>query len=267
MGTHQAMALSQAAIPELSQPSRHGLIALCLGVACAMAAPPATMAAPLEGGLVAQATQTGAAAASTAQKAVGKGTRGPISSVQQTVVTEPVRAVVQTVRTPVERLADAAPRHPALPSDVRRTVDGAMAATNPEPGVRATGPKRQPRARGSIDRNASLQRGELAEATPFTSLPVSQELARDRSPAATAGPKGKASSTSARSGDSGRDDGPLSGPTTTGGLGAAVGLTLLLLAALVAVMLLAPRIVSRVLHMSPARRGPAVFFTPIQRPD
>jgi hypothetical protein len=179
----------------------------------------------------------------------------------------PVRSALETVRAPVGRATAGA--EPAV-----RAAFAQTGAVTTSPGFGATRPVRDaagPHAAGEIDRRASRRAGALAPSGVADALTMNR--ASDPAPvaillAAAERAESAASSTAAR-GDDGAPNGgfPPFGHDGGSALGGPAGIALLAIGLLAALLTLVPRFSSRLLHMSPARWGPAVFLVPIERPD
>lgn len=243
-------------------PFRARLAIPVLGVACALAASPAAGAAPAGDGLPKRLAATTAATLSTVQQGA-EGATGHVRVVlDQLPAAEPVASAVEALQKPVGQVS------PVLSQvrDAAATETGAIARTaSPAPRPESD---RSPGAAGAIDSNAALRRGHLA-ARSAPSAMAGGLLASSPVPSGTEAPP--ASATSPAQSDSAQSDSDDRAPElpsipTDGGVAGAAGVALMAIAALVALLSLAARLSGQVFQMSPARWGPAVYLTPIERP-
>ncbi len=184
------------------------------------------------------------------------------TTIRRAIAAEPVRSALEIARS---RLGSAAGAVEAP----QRLVEAARSG-RPDLAGRGSSSQnvgRNGNPKGGIDR-ASTGSGAIGgPATRASALPgttVASLLPAPDAAARTPQPGGDASS-AARSGDDGPGQGPFPGPTGTYLFGGPAGLALLG-AILTALLLLAPRWRSRLLHMSSARRGLTAISTPIERP-
>ncbi|HYI79495.1 MAG TPA: hypothetical protein VEW67_01380 [Thermoleophilaceae bacterium] len=244
-----------------------------LAIVAGLSAMPASAAAgPLEdvtqraAELTAPAGQT-VDRASDAVPAVRETVERSAASVEPTVraVTgaRPIRSTVQAVTASVDRAApQGGPTAAAVTERLSPSAPTASAPRQPTAGGREV---------GGIDRQASSRSGGAQDAptdqgtangatalsTPLTFHAAGAEQARSA-----------ASSTSAAGDDGGLDVGQP--PFGIGGgdslLGGPAGIALLALGLLAGLLMLVPRISTRLLHMSPSRWGAVAFLVPIERP-
>jgi hypothetical protein len=180
----------------------------------------------------------------------------------------PIRSTVQAVTASVDR---AAPRTGPAVAAVTERLSRPGVSTTPAPSQPTAGR----RDAGGIDRRATTRSGRAQNgpsesgATSGATLPPTPQTFLDTAAtASTEQARLAASSTSAAGDDGGLDVGQP--PFGIGGgdslLGGPAGIALLALGLLAGLLMLVPRISTRLLHMSPSRWGPVAFLVPIERP-
>jgi hypothetical protein len=263
------------AVPRVLQTVKaRRLMALAL-LGAAVAGPgSASAATPLDGAL-----QRTARAVAAPVQALSDQTRAGVAPVRETVrrtpaeagaaavaltESEPVASVVGAVRDapPVGTIGDAvgalpSPAGPPLSSTGAAppsSADGDRALRGDSRIGRTVDASGEGGASSTTATGAALLGGalQLASRDPLDSLRG----------AATADPRAAAASTSQSGGRDGH--GPLPGPG--GDFVGPAGIALVVFALLAGLLALIPRLTSKLLRMSPARRGLVAFMTPIERP-
>jgi hypothetical protein len=258
--------------------SRLAPAVLCLATATVLATAPTALAAQDRSALLDAATRAAPSAtqapvdstsgvASDAQRAMGGALAGVVSqtrtAVRDATSAEPVRTAVESLREPIA--AAVAPVRDAAPAlDPVRRATGAASPRSTTDG-RSGGGANGLASDGAVGPGAYRQT-MLAPRLVGASAPRSLLDAFASVSPAVLPVRGDTSSTTAGSGEGTSGD-PLFGMGgTDGGIAGPVGIALLLLAALIGLLSLAPRLRSRMLHMSPAFERPAALLRSPERP-